>query len=96
GVIDTESHQLLSKLEFPVPITQREGFWNPQTNLLTMALRNGQNSSLLLWSLTDGKFQTLENVGVGRIGAFAWSPDGTRLVYSQVFETSDVVSLDNF
>jgi len=96
GLIDSESHQLINKREFPVPVTQREAVWNPVSDLLTMAFRNGENSSFLLWSLADGKYRTLDNVGLGRIGAFAWSPQGDRLVYSQVFETSDVVELENF
>jgi hypothetical protein len=96
GLIDVESHRLLNKLEFPIPITQREAAWNPRTGLLTMAFRNGDISGLLLWSLSDGKFQTLDNIGVGKIGAFAWSPEGDRLAYSQVFETSEAVALDNF
>ena len=96
GLIDRASHQLVNKLEFPIPVTHREASWNPKSQLLTMVFRSGENSSLLLWSLEDGKFQTLDNIGLGRIGAFAWSPSGDRLAYSQVFETSDVVALDGF
>ena len=96
GVIDTASHQLRNKLEFPISITQREAAWNPQNGLLTMAFRNGDSSGLLLWSLSDDTFKTLDNIGVGKIGAFAWSLDGDQLAYSQVFETSEVVALDNY
>ena len=61
-----------------------------------MAFGNGENAGLFLWSVADGRMQALDNVDVGRIGDFAWSPDGSRLVFSQIFETSDVVSLENF
>jgi DNA-binding winged helix-turn-helix (wHTH) protein/Tol biopolymer transport system component len=96
GLIDSQTHEFVDKREFPMPVTQRDTAWNPRNNLLTMTFGNGENSSILLWSLADGKIQTLDNVDAGRIGAFAWSPDGSKLVFSQVFETSDVVSLDNF
>ncbi|MEP7075359.1 MAG: hypothetical protein ABI878_06080 [Acidobacteriota bacterium] len=96
GLMDSQTHLLLNKLEFPMPVTQRQTVWNPKNNLLTMAFGNGENSGLLLWSIADGTVQTLNDIDVDRIGAFAWSPDGNRLVFSQVFETSDVVSLDNF
>lgn len=96
GLIDSESRKILAKLEFPIPVTQRDTVWYPKNNLLTMAFRKSENSGILLWSISDNKFQTIENIGVGKISSFAWSPDGTRLVFSQNFETSDVVALDNF
>ncbi|MEP6901125.1 MAG: winged helix-turn-helix domain-containing protein [Actinomycetota bacterium] len=96
GLIDRESRRILNKLDFPIPIFQRKTVWHPKSNLLTMVFRNGENSGILLWSITDGKFQTIDNIGVGKISSFAWSPDGSRLVFSQNFETSDVVALDNF
>jgi len=96
GLIDSESHTFLSKLEFPIPVTQREMAWNPKNDLLTMAFGNGENSGILFWSVVDGKFQIINDVGTGRIGAFAWSPDGSRLVFSQIHQSSDIVSLENF
>jgi WD40 repeat protein len=79
-----------------MPVTQREMVWNPENNLLTMAFGSGENSGIFLWSVTNGKFQTIDNVSAGRIGAFAWSLNGSRLVFSQIHENSDIVSLDNF
>ena len=96
GLIDRENRKFLNKLEFPVPVTQRETVWHPKTNLLTLAFTNGENSGIFLWSAADGKFRTLDRFAAGKIGSFGWSPDGSRLVFSQIFEKSDVVSLDNF
>jgi len=96
GLIDSETHNFLSKLEFPIPVTQREMAWNPKNDLLTMAFGTGENSGILFWSVDTGKFQIVNDVGTGRIGAFAWSPDGNRLVFSQIHQTSDIVSLENF
>ena len=96
GLIDSQTHDLVNKLEFPMPITQRDTAWNPKNNLITMAFGNGENSNILLWSVADGRIQTLDNIDVGRIAAFAWSPDGSKLIFSRVFETSDVVLLENF
>jgi DNA-binding winged helix-turn-helix (wHTH) protein/Tol biopolymer transport system component len=96
GLIDSQTHAFLNKLEFPLPVNQRESAWNPKSNLLTMAFGVGGNAGLILWSITDGKVQKIDSVDAGRIGAFAWSPDGSKLVFSQVFETSDVIELDTF
>jgi Tol biopolymer transport system component/DNA-binding winged helix-turn-helix (wHTH) protein len=96
GLIDSKTHEFLSKFEFPIPVTQREMAWNPENGLLTMAFGSGENSGILFWSVADGKLQIIDDVGPGRIGAFAWSPDGSRLVFSQIHQNSDVVSLENF
>ena len=96
GLIDGETRKFVNKLEFPMPVTQRETVWNPKNNLLTMIFGSGENSGIFLWSAADGSFQKLENTNAGKIGSFAWSHDGNRLVFSQIFEKSDVVSLDNF
>lgn len=96
GLINSENHRLLNKLEFPVPITERKTVWHPNGKFLTMIFYNGENVGILLLSATDGKFQTIENIAVGKITSFAWSPDGSRFAYSQNFETNDVVSLGEF
>jgi len=96
GLIDSTTHTFLAKLEFPVPVSKREIVWGPRSDFLTMVFGEGEQSSIILWSLIDGKSQTLETSDAGRIEAFAWSPDGSRLVFSEVFNTSDVVSLDDF
>ena len=96
GLIDSKTHEFLSKFEFPIPVTQREMASNPENGLLTMAFGSGENSGILFWSVADGKLQIIDDVGPGRIGAFAWSPDGSRLVFSQIHQNSDVVSLENF
>jgi Tol biopolymer transport system component len=96
GLIDSESRRFLGEHEFPLPVTDRETVWNPRNNLLTLVFGSGETSGIFLWSPESGKFQTLETGAVGKISSFAWSPDGNRLVYSQLFEKSDVISLDNF
>jgi len=96
GLIDRESRKFLSKLEFPLSVSNRRTIWNPTTNVLTIAYGNGENAGILLWSPTNGNLRKLENITAGRIGSFTWSPDGTHLVFSQIFEKSDIVSLENF
>jgi DNA-binding winged helix-turn-helix (wHTH) protein/Tol biopolymer transport system component len=96
GLIDSETHRLLRKLEFPMIVTQRTTAWNPGNDQLTVAFGSGENLSLYVWSLEDGTIRPIENVSAGKIGAFAWSVDGKRLAFSQSFEKSDVVSLGNF
>jgi DNA-binding winged helix-turn-helix (wHTH) protein/Tol biopolymer transport system component len=93
GLIDSRTHKLLTKLEFPMPVTERKTVWNPKTNRLTIVFGSGENSGIFLWSVADDKFQTLETGAAGRIGSFAWSLDGSRLVFSQIFEKSDIVSI---
>ncbi len=96
GLIDSRTHKFLNKLEFPMPVTHRDTAWNPKNNLLTLLFGGGESSGIFLWSVESGKVQTLETGAAGRIGSFAWSHSGNRLVFSQIFEKSDVVSLDNF
>ena len=96
GLINSENHRLLNKLEFPVPITERKTIWHPNNKLLTMIYYSGENVGILLLSAMDGKYQTIDNIGVGKISSFAWSPDGSRFAFSQNFETNDVVSLGEF
>ena len=93
GLINSENHRLLNKLEFPVPITERKTVWHPNNSFLTMIFYNGENVGILLLSATDGKYQTIANIGVGKISSFAWSPDGSRFAFSQKFETNDVISM---
>jgi DNA-binding winged helix-turn-helix (wHTH) protein/Tol biopolymer transport system component len=96
GLIDSQTRRFVNKLEFPVTIFQRKTVWNPKNNLLTMIFSSGENSGILLWSVSDGKFQTINNIGAGKISSLAWSPDGNQLAFAQTFENSDIVSLDNF
>jgi DNA-binding winged helix-turn-helix (wHTH) protein/Tol biopolymer transport system component len=96
GLINLENHRLLNKLDFPLPITERKTLWRPQTDLLTMIFYNGENAGILLISPRDGKFQTLENMGSGKITSFDWSADGNRIAFSKSFATNDVVSITTF
>lgn len=93
GVINNENRRLLTKLEFPVPITERRTIWRPKTDLLTMIFYNHETAGILLMSAVDGKFQTIENIGSGKITSFDWSADGSRFAFSQTFETNDVVAI---
>jgi DNA-binding winged helix-turn-helix (wHTH) protein/Tol biopolymer transport system component len=93
GLIDSENHRLLNKVDFPFPITERKMIWRPKTDLLTLVFYKQGSSGVLLLSPLGGKFQTLENIGSGTITAFDWSLDGTRLAFSQSFATNDVVSI---
>lgn len=96
GIINVENRQLINKLEFPFPITERKTVWYPKNNLLTMIFNKGEDTGILFLSATDGKFWTINNIGTGKITDFDWTTDGSRLVFSQNFETSDVVSFANF
>lgn len=96
GLINSEDRRLLKKLDFPVSISERKTVWHPKGNLLTMIFNNVETAGILLLSTTDGNFRTIENIGGGKINSVAWSVDGSRLVFSQKFEKSDVVSLSDF
>ena len=96
GLINSETHRLLKKLAFPVPILERKTVWRPTTNLLTMIFNNGENVGILLLSATNGKFETIDNLAVGRVTSFAWSPDGSRFAFSKNSETNDVVLLNGY
>ena len=61
-----------------------------------MVFNRGENAGILLMSATNGEFQTIDNIAVGKITSFAWSPDGRRIAFAQNIETSDVVLLAAF
>ncbi len=96
GLIDNETRKLVNKLEFPITVTDRQMVWHPKNNLLTMTFRSGEDSGIILWSMTDGNVRKLDMIASGIISAFSWSADGSRLAYSQVFKKADVVSLNGF
>lgn len=96
GLVNREDRKLLKKLEFPVSISERKTVWFPKGNLLTMIFNNPENAGILLLSVEDGKSRTIQNIGSGKINSVSWSSDANRLVFSQKFEKSDVVSLANF
>lgn len=96
GLVNSEDRRLLKKLEFPVSITERKTVWHPKGYLLTMIFNNPENAGILLLSATDGKARTIQNIGSGKINSVSWSAEADRLVFSQKFEKSDVVSLADF
>ena len=61
-----------------------------------MIFFNNETAGILLLSPIDGKFQTIENIGSGKISSFDWSADGKRFAFVQSFETNDVVSITTF
>ena len=96
GLIDGENHGLLNKLDFPVPISQRKTAWRSNDNRLTMTFANGERSGILLLSPVDGTFQTFDNLAAGKISAFDWSSDSSRLAFAQNFESNNIVLLGGF
>jgi Tol biopolymer transport system component len=93
GLMNGSDGRLLNKIDFPLLITQRKTLWYPRHNRLTMIYKNAENTGLLFLSPADGKYETIEDFAQGEISSFAWSPDSTRLAYSQTHETRDVVAL---
>ena len=93
GLIDTESHRLLNKFNFPMPILQRKTLWRPNDGLLTLVSNNGENVGILLMSAATGEFRTIDNIAVGIVPSFAWSADGKRFAFARNVETSDVIFL---
>lgn len=95
ALMNSVDGRLLNKIDFPIPISQRKVVWHPDGKLLTMVFKNGENSGFLLLSAADNSYQTIENLTKGKISAFAWSPDGRRLAFTENQEESDAVLLDD-
>jgi len=93
ALTETETGKTINKLDFPIPISERNTLWHPNGKFLTMIFNNGETVGLLLFSPTDGKHQTLDNIAKGKITSFAWSPDGNQFAFSHITEIKDVVSL---
>jgi Tol biopolymer transport system component len=96
ALTETETGKTINKLDFPIPISQRNTLWHPNGKFLTMIFNNGENVGLLLFSPTDGKYQTIDNISKNKITSFAWSPDGNQFAFSHITEIRDVVSLGRF
>lgn len=93
GLINSKNRQLLNKVDFPLPISERKSVWQPKTDILTMIFYNGGTAGILQLSTVDGKFQTIENIGSGKVTSFDWSADGNRFAFAQNIETNDVISI---
>ncbi len=96
ALTETETGKTINKLDFPIPISQRDTVWHPNGKFVTMIFNNGENVGLLLFSPTDGKYQTIDNISKNKITSFAWSPNGNRFAFSHMTEIRDVVSLGGF
>lgn len=93
GVIDAAERRLINKVEFPVPITNRETAWSPHAGMITMTFEAGHEFGVLLIDPLTGRHFTIPNAGTGDVTSFAWSPDGRTLVFAQKHVTTDVVEL---
>jgi eukaryotic-like serine/threonine-protein kinase len=69
--------------------------FSPRGDLLAVACHKGNASGLLLWELGTRNLRGFLGAGLGRVQAFEFSPDGTRLACAciegvAVFDTSNL------
>ena len=93
GIVSADTGELISKLSFPVPVSERRMSWHPSGTFLGQIVDNGDTVSLLLLPTDGGKAQVISRLGHGRVNSFGWSTDGKTLVYSLTAETQDAVLL---
>lgn len=85
-----------NKLAFPTAVSDRRMVWHPEKQIIGQAHYVGAEGSLLLIHPEGGTPTELRALGEGRINSFAWSHDGSKVVYSLVSERRDVVAVSGF
>jgi DNA-binding winged helix-turn-helix (wHTH) protein/Tol biopolymer transport system component len=93
GIASAGNGELVGKLSFPTPVSERRMSWHPAGRFLGQIVNSGETASLLLLPTDGGNARTISGLGNGRVNSVAWSEDGKTLVYSITLETQDVVSI---
>lgn len=97
GLIESENGKFLRKLDLPKHITERRTRWHPSGAFLTQIFYDENGANFLLLPVDgNGESRTISEAGKGKVGAFAWLPDGKQIVYSLLTETADIVLLNDF
>jgi Tol biopolymer transport system component len=93
GIVSAGNGELVGKLSFPTPVSERRMSWHPAGRFLGQVVNSGETASLLILPTDGGNTRTISGLGNGRVNSVAWSADGKTLVYSITLETQDVVSI---
>jgi len=65
--------------------------WSPDNSQLAFLRNGGGPEDPQIWSISGEGGQPAQRTNVvGQIGSFAWSPDGTRIAFSQQVSQSDI------
>ena len=89
-----QTGRLKRKLDFPALVIERRTVWRPGDNLLTMTFGDGNRYGFLFFRPDGSGYLQVENVTNDRISSFVWSPDGERLAFSAIKESSDAIALN--
>lgn len=96
ALASSSSGTVENKLSFPATVNERRMVWHPTIPVISQAYHNGADASLLLMHIDRSPPKEIRNLGKGRINSFAWSRDGSKIVYSMLNQTRDIVSLSDF
>jgi len=96
GLVASENGKFLRKLDLPKPVIERRTRWHPSGAFLTQIFYDENGANFLLLPVDGGESRTISGAGKGKIGAFAWLPDGKQIAFSFQTETVDVVLLNDF
>jgi DNA-binding winged helix-turn-helix (wHTH) protein/Tol biopolymer transport system component len=94
GLMDRETGRLKQKLDFPKLVTERKTVWRPGDDLLTMTFGDGNRYGFLFLRPDGTGYRQVDNLTNDRISSFVWSPDGARLAFAAIQESSDAIVLD--
>jgi DNA-binding winged helix-turn-helix (wHTH) protein/Tol biopolymer transport system component len=94
GIVDNQTGEIITKINFPVVVNQRRLKWHPTSEFLTQVIYEGEDASLLFLPVNGGEHKIISGFGKGEIISLDWTADGKKLLFSQVNEIRDVVSFE--
>ncbi|HEX5736003.1 MAG TPA: winged helix-turn-helix domain-containing protein [Blastocatellia bacterium] len=93
GVVSFADGAFITSLDIPPTVISRFVRWTPDGKALAYIANEGEVSNIWAQPLDGSPAKKLTDFKTETVIAFAWSPDGKRLLVSRGAKTSDVVIL---
>jgi Tol biopolymer transport system component len=95
GVASFADGAFVTSIDIPPTVISRVVRWTPDGKALAYIANEGEVSNIWVRPLDGSAAKKLTDFKTETVIAFAWSPDGKRLLVSRGAETSDVVILSD-
>jgi len=94
GLRSTENAAFLGKISLSVPVVDRRMRWHPGGEYLSQVYNTGEEFNLFLFATDGGESKKIERIGKGTVQSFNWSEDGSKIAFSKITKTLDVLLLE--